>query len=118
MPFFFQAEDGIRDKLVTGVQTCALPISTAEAQAAEFYQWHQDFVIQGHNTRDKERGGTLEFLAPDLRESLFTLTFRGLGIFKLAPEKVEVGREAIGRVKAEMYCEDIGFAYGGGVASA
>src|SRR5229473_2853241 len=26
MFFFFQAEDGIRDKLVTGVQTCALPI--------------------------------------------------------------------------------------------
>src|SRR5687767_15216314 len=25
--FFFQAEDGIRDKLVTGVQTCPLPIS-------------------------------------------------------------------------------------------
>src|SRR5207247_5711683 len=24
--FFFQAEDGIRDPLVTGVQTCALPI--------------------------------------------------------------------------------------------
>src|SRR5438105_13115964 len=27
MVFFFQAEDGIRDPLVTGVQTCALPIS-------------------------------------------------------------------------------------------
>src|SRR5258708_39033457 len=26
--FFFQAEDGIRDDLVTGVQTCALPILT------------------------------------------------------------------------------------------
>src|SRR5205823_10800112 len=26
---FFQAEDGIRDKLVTGVQTCALPIFEA-----------------------------------------------------------------------------------------
>src|SRR5207245_7272366 len=25
--FFFQAEDGIRDATVTGVQTCALPIS-------------------------------------------------------------------------------------------
>src|SRR5206468_9283520 len=25
--FFFQAEDGIRDLIVTGVQTCALPIS-------------------------------------------------------------------------------------------
>src|SRR2546429_9912599 len=28
--FFFQAEDGIRDVAVTGVQTCALPISIAE----------------------------------------------------------------------------------------
>ena len=26
--FFFQAEDGIRDHCVTGVQTCALPISS------------------------------------------------------------------------------------------
>src|SRR5687767_15730352 len=29
--FFFQAEDGIRDKLVTGVQTCALPIFGSSA---------------------------------------------------------------------------------------
>src|SRR2546426_5008822 len=29
--FFFQAEDGIRDYKVTGVQTCALPISIVEA---------------------------------------------------------------------------------------
>src|SRR5256886_13473803 len=28
--FFFQAEDGIRDLTVTGVQTCALPISSSE----------------------------------------------------------------------------------------
>src|SRR5260370_27320639 len=28
--FFFQAEDGIRDSSVTGVQTCALPISAGE----------------------------------------------------------------------------------------
>src|SRR5205085_6311097 len=28
--FFFQAEDGIRDLTVTGVQTCALPISELE----------------------------------------------------------------------------------------
>src|SRR5688572_25829265 len=28
--FFFQAEDGIRDLTVTGVQTCALPISEGE----------------------------------------------------------------------------------------
>src|SRR5215813_3919707 len=31
--FFFQAEDGIRDADVTGVQTCALPISSRPARA-------------------------------------------------------------------------------------
>src|SRR5437660_9029772 len=36
--FFFQAEDGIRDGHVTGVQTCALPIF--EAAAAEPPQRH------------------------------------------------------------------------------
>src|SRR2546425_11253511 len=30
--FFFQAEDGIRDKLVTGVQTCALPILSPQVE--------------------------------------------------------------------------------------
>src|SRR5260370_38424970 len=32
--FFFQAEDGIRDSSVTGVQTCALPISLADHDSA------------------------------------------------------------------------------------
>src|SRR5690606_40470179 len=32
--FFFQAEDGIRDFHVTGVQTCALPILAVEGSAA------------------------------------------------------------------------------------
>src|SRR2546429_5935145 len=34
--FFFQAEDGIRDVAVTGVQTCALPISRDEPEAMRF----------------------------------------------------------------------------------
>src|SRR2546427_7669566 len=33
MFFFFQAEDGIRDLTVTGVQTCALPILCDEVQS-------------------------------------------------------------------------------------
>ena len=91
-----------------------LTVTTLEATAAEFYQWHEDFVIKGINGDDKERGGTLDYLTPDFKEALFTLTFRHLGIFKLTPEKVEAGSESVRRVKAEMYCEDIGFAYGTG----
>src|SRR5256885_8773563 len=34
--FFFQAEDGIRDYKVTGVQTCALPISKSQPRPLGF----------------------------------------------------------------------------------
>src|SRR5437773_3994556 len=39
--FFFQAEDGIRDRDVTGVQTCALPISRSPCTLREhrFVVW-------------------------------------------------------------------------------
>src|SRR5690554_7689967 len=43
--FFFQAEDGIRDAVVTGVQTCALPISRL-ASAAVVAQFGVDRALQ------------------------------------------------------------------------
>src|SRR6266849_4638529 len=49
--FFFQAEDGIRDPLVTGVQTCALPISAAGAGALGCYD-----DLAGGNDRHGFRG--------------------------------------------------------------
>src|SRR2546421_8192077 len=36
--FFFQAEDGIRDLIVTGVQTCALPISLKHHALVFYYR--------------------------------------------------------------------------------
>src|SRR5262249_59330224 len=46
--FFFQAEDGIRDWSVTGVQTCALPIFTghrlAELQRGVALALHQEVL--------------------------------------------------------------------------
>src|SRR5437879_3443216 len=55
--FFFQAEDGIRDTSVTGVQTCALPISVERAQrlvaAAARGGGGRD---AGHGAQDPARG--------------------------------------------------------------
>src|SRR2546429_2379776 len=44
--FFFQAEDGIRDVAVTGVQTCALPILKSGLHLHRFQ--HQEAVAFGH----------------------------------------------------------------------
>src|SRR5256886_11209688 len=43
--FFFQAEDGIRDLTVTGVQTCALPISRGQV---EVLQKRDPFLVGEH----------------------------------------------------------------------
>src|SRR6266513_3274133 len=47
--FFFQAEDGIRDRNVNGVQTCALPIFAGPGQGAV----HKDSIKHLH---DKDQG--------------------------------------------------------------
>src|SRR5438034_6814519 len=39
--FFFQAEDGIRDHCVTGVQTCALPILARRRGTGGARRWHR-----------------------------------------------------------------------------
>src|SRR2546422_9138095 len=47
--FFFQAEDGIRDVAVTGVQTCALPISFAISLGVvpeEISEWKPEMAPQ------------------------------------------------------------------------
>ena len=43
--FFFQAEDGIRDRLVTGVQTCALPILGGDPKVTMLYEHKQAELI-------------------------------------------------------------------------
>src|SRR5205085_4792707 len=45
--FFLQAEDGIRDLTVTGVQTCALPIYDS-VHAAEVVAWLNDYFSRMH----------------------------------------------------------------------
>src|SRR5438552_18975164 len=66
--FFFQAEDGIRDDLVTGVQTCALPISRKGAAfAGDRRRRRRLFEEQRLVRRDHRR---LVDVEPDLGQAL------------------------------------------------
>src|SRR5690625_4088127 len=53
---FFQAEDGIRDGHVTGVQTCALPISLPPRarQVVELYARHVDEIDEQLATHSRD----------------------------------------------------------------
>src|SRR5205085_9422650 len=53
--FFFQAEDGIRDLTVTGVQTCALPIFVHVDPGLGVLRWLEkffDLTVKIRNTPD------------------------------------------------------------------
>src|SRR3989454_10045710 len=52
--FFFQAEDGIRDYKVTGVQTCALPIYADEALTRNFVRRRLGPLIESRFPRWRE----------------------------------------------------------------
>src|SRR5437667_3578861 len=76
--FFFQAEDGIRDRDVTGVQTCALPISSRRG-------------CLGTQARRARRGLAPEALQLVARE----VRFVGAGVAGDHPGVIRAGRRLI-----------------------
>src|SRR5256885_10158809 len=59
--FFFQAEDGIRDYKVTGVQTCALPIyfGAARSDPDSLLNWHRRLIALRRNYSALRSGRTV-----------------------------------------------------------
>src|SRR5256884_2881987 len=67
--FFFQAEDGIRDVAVTGVQTCALPICNRGGGAPDTLLGESGFPIAGKRCAQKALAGSAnEQRIAELRE--------------------------------------------------
>src|SRR5206468_8965136 len=93
--FFFQAEDGIRDLIVTGVQTCALPISASYANAkdaallAEEVHSGEERGIFGIGVRS----GDGEVAAPVVEHAQVDAVDVHLGVWAMRSEERRVGKE-------------------------
>src|SRR5256885_7641045 len=89
--FFFQAEDGIRDYKVTGVQTCALPICG---------NWGNEFArLAALSQLDTQQ--LWQLMPPYPGEAPATSTdlaalYRGLGVYRRSEER-RVGKECRSR---------------------
>src|SRR5947208_9353187 len=94
--FFFQAEDGIRDDLVTGVQTCALPISHIGNQVPAFLI--RLLIAQDHkeNTVFQSCEETI-LIVPSVAASLFLHPSSGISKIGRAScrERVEISVVAV-----------------------
>src|SRR5205823_9317161 len=76
--FFFQAEDGIRDKLVTGVQTCALPIYQPLAAFANYAQACERLLARPGADLEEVRGALREIASQAVRAGDIIRRLRGL----------------------------------------
>jgi hypothetical protein len=88
-----------------------LVVTVKEAHAVDFVAWHEEFVIKGNNGASQEKSGKLEFLSSNLKDVVFTLTLRGLGIFRISPLRSESGAAGVASLEAHMYCEEMSFGY-------
>jgi len=94
-----------------------LVFSVPETDAAPVQEWLRQLVAAGADGDKYERNADVVFLAPDNRTVFATVSFGGVGVFKVSPEKVEAGSEAIRRVKCELYCESMSVAFGDAASS-
>lgn len=84
-----------------------LTFTLPDSDAGAIYDWVDDFIVQGDNSSDAEKDGTLEFLAPDMKTVLFQFKLGHLGIFRLSAGEAETSSNAIRQATASMYVEEI-----------
>src|SRR3712207_8403867 len=91
--FFFQAEDGIRDIGVTGVQTCALPISYAATKAKS-----DNEGLIGARSMPGAKAGRYQIKVKDIARAA-TIEFKGTkdDVANVRSEERRVGKECRSR---------------------
>src|SRR5690348_9109854 len=97
--FFFQAEDGIRDGRVTGVQTCALPIFTGDAEKKNSQTEENDIAPDrmGLDIGPK----TVDLFVEQIKKAKLVLWNGPVGLFEVAP--YDEGSRTIANGLAESY---------------
>ncbi len=83
-------------------------LAITQPGAGTFGPWVDDFLVQGNRNDASEKAGTLTMLAPNLKDTLFTLSFSHLGVAGYgASAAVQPGAPMATRT--QLYMEDMQF---------
>src|SRR2546422_3632502 len=96
--FFFQAEDGIRDVAVTGVQTCALPIYLCEPRPFGWHSLPSAGCVSGNRTAVRSGAGK----SPDRKSTRLNSSHGYISYAVFCLKKKKKQREAPTRVQTSI----------------
>lgn len=82
-----------------------LKITMAESSVDAWNTWLDDFVIKGNNGQDKEKNGTIYYLATDRQTVLAKVKLFNMGIIRIDGAQDEANSDQIRRVTVELYVE-------------
>ncbi len=68
----------------------------------DWSQWHRKFLVEGNNGNADKKTGTVEYLAPDMKTALVTVTTTGLGIYRMSTDYAKEPYETT----TTLYVED------------
>jgi phage tail-like protein len=94
-----------------------LKITLAAVSAPTWNAWFEDFVVKGNNGDSNEKSGAIVLLAPDRKAELARITLHNLGIFALRHQRQVANDEAVQRLTAELYCEQMELKVGAAAAA-
>jgi hypothetical protein len=86
-----------------------LKVTLSAASADGWLSWLDDFVVKGNNGQDKEKNGTIYYLATDRQTVLAKVKLYNIGIIRIDQVDSESGSDAIQRYTAELYVERMEF---------
>src|SRR2546426_12554190 len=105
--FFFQAEDGIRDYKVTGVQTCALPIYLVQSQTHR--DAHEERLRQfDARAMDVQEISVIERLQAEITELEVARCVQS----SAEPLQVEIGQALVEELGADAARDEVGKGFG------
>jgi hypothetical protein len=73
------------------------------AHADRLLKWHQDYVVNGQKDPRAQLSGSIEFLTPDRKNSIFNINLFEAGLMYAQIEDAQANAEQIKRVKFEIF---------------
>jgi tail tube protein gp19 len=101
---FYTGEDRFPQIEPTKIEFPNLTGTIAVTYADKLLEWYDDYVVKGQSDTKAQKTGSLEFLSPDKKQTIFSINLYEIGLTHCQILPSQANADQIKRIKFEMYC--------------